>query len=520
MLRRGRGRALVTIALFAAIRETMSESLSARLASALARYGERTCLTWPGCAPWRYADLDAAAARLASALKSLDVDKGDRVLVQVDKSPNALALYLAVLRRGAIYVPLNTDYTAAELAYFLADAKPKLAVCRPGSEAAFPGAQAVASLGIDGGGSLTAAAGASTEHISCDESDLAAILYTSGTTGRPKGAMLSHGNLRANAETLIEAWRFTGADKLIHALPIFHTHGLFVACHCTLMSGASMAFLPRFDAEAIVALLPWASVLMGVPTFYTRLLAHPGFTREAAAGMRLFISGSAPLSSEIFRAFEARTGKSILERYGMTETSMLTSNPYDGPRRAGSVGPPLAGIELRITDPASARPLAKGEVGMVEVKGPNVFRGYWRAPEKTTGSFRGDGFFITGDYGFIDETGYVQLVGRASDLIISGGLNVYPKEVENALEAIKGVAEAAVVGVAHPDLGEAVIAVVKLATGSRANEEGLRAVLRSSLAAYKLPKRIVFVEDLPRNAMGKVQKTKLREVYRDVFASA
>lgn len=498
----------------------MPESLSARLDSALTAHGERLCLTWPGSAPWRYADLDAAASRLAGTLQSMDVGKGDRVLVQVDKSPHALALYLAVLRLGAIYVPLNPDYTAAEIAYFVADAEPKLSICRPGGEDAFRATKtAVATLAVDGAGSLVTAQSSQATPVACEKDDIAAILYTSGTTGRPKGAMLSHGNMCANADTLISVWRFTEADMLIHALPIFHTHGLFVACHCVLLSGACMAFLPRFDGDAIVDLLPHASVLMGVPTFYTRLLSHPGFTRAATAHMRVFISGSAPLSSETFRAFEERTGKTILERYGMTETGMLTSNPYDGARRAGSVGLPLPGVQVRIADPESALPLPPGEVGMVEVTGPNVFKGYWRAPEKTAAAFRADGYFVTGDFGTMDESGYVELVGRASDVIISGGLNVYPKEVESALEALPGVAEAAVVGVAHPDLGEAVIGVVKLGTPAPKDEESLRAALRRSLAAYKLPKRIVFVDDLPRNAMGKVQKTRLRETYRDLFAS-
>jgi malonyl-CoA/methylmalonyl-CoA synthetase len=498
---------------------TKQDSLSVRLSSALTQYAERRCLTWPGSAPWSYADLDDAAGRLSRALHGHGVGKGDRVLVQVDKSPHALALYLAVLRTGAIYVPLNTDYTPAEIAYFLADAEPRLAVCRPGTEGAFGASDSkVVSLGADDTGSLVASRSALQAAADCGDGDPAAILYTSGTTGRPKGALLSHGNLLTNAEALIAAWRFTAADLLIHALPIFHTHGLFVACHCALLSGASMAFLPRFDADAILALMPRASVLMGVPTFYTRLLAHEGLTREAAAKVRLFISGSAPLSAETFRAFEARTGKPILERYGMTETGMLTSNPYDGSRRAGSVGLPLAGVRLRVTDPTTAKPLPDGQVGMVEVAGPNVFKGYWRAPEKTAASFREDGYFITGDFGFIDETGYLRLVGRASDVIISGGLNIYPKEVENALEALPGVAEAAVVGVAHPDFGEAVVAVIKPAHALGMTEERLRTALRGSLAAFKIPKRVLFIDELPRNAMGKVQKTRLRERYRDLFA--
>lgn len=498
----------------------MAKSLTERLTSALAVHRDRTCLTWPGRAAWCYADLDAAAARLAGALTALGVRKGDRVVAQLDKSPYALALYVAVLRLGAVYVPLNADYTAEEIAYFVADAEPRLAVCRPGSERLYTAQCPVRTLGADGAGSLASGGAVPAPQVSCDGEDLAAILYTSGTTGRPKGAMLSQRNLCANAGALIEAWRFGSADVLIHALPLFHTHGLFVACHCALLSGASLAMLPRFDADAIIGLFPRATVLMGVPTFYTRLLAHPGLTRAAVEGMRLFISGSAPLSAETFHAFKKRTGVSILERYGMTETGMLTSNPYEGERRAGSVGLPLAGVRIRVADPQSGAALEPGATGMVEVAGDNVFSGYWRAPEKTKASFRSDGFFLTGDFGFIDAEGYLYLVGRASDLIISGGLNVYPAEVENALEALPDVAEAAVFGVPHPDLGEAVVAVVKPARSKHDDAESLRERLRQALAPYKLPKRILFAEELPRNVMGKIQKTELRKSHRNLFTRA
>jgi malonyl-CoA/methylmalonyl-CoA synthetase len=345
--------------------------------------------------------------------------------------------------------------------------------------------------------------------------DLAAILYTSGTTGKPKGAMLSHGNLLSNGLTLIDLWRFTPADTLIHALPIYHVHGLFVAGHCTLLSGAKMIFLPRFEAKRAVALMERASVMMGVPTFYTRLLAEDSFKRQSAARMRLFIAGSAPLSPETFRAFEERTGQCVLERYGMTETGMLTSNPYEGARIAGSVGQPLPRVALRIADPETGAPLKTGEVGGVEVKGPNIFKGYWRNPEKTAAEFRQDGAFVTGDLGFIDENGYVHLVGRAKDLIITGGLNVYPAEVEALIDAEPGVMECAVIGVPHPDFGEAVVAVIK----ARADfdTEGLRTALRQTLAGFKLPKKILTVTELPRNAMGKVQKNLLRAEYSGLF---
>jgi len=467
---------------------------------------------------WTYAEVEAATGRIAGRLRALGFKPGDRLLAQTEKSVEALIVYFACIRAGGAYLPLNVDYTEAELAYFFADAEPSIAVCRPASSPLFE-RLAAGKLRVETVESLFAAAPAeAAEPVARQRDDIAAILYTSGTTGKPKGAMLSQGNLVSNAETLVELWRFTPQDRLIHALPIFHVHGLFVAVHCALFSGAAMDFLPRFEPAAVIAKMAQASVLMGVPTFYTRLLAEPGFTCETAAGMRLFVAGSAPLSADTFRAFEARTGERVLERYGMTETGMLTSNPYEGERRAGSVGRPLPGVELRVADAETGEPMAQGEVGVVEVRGPNVFLGYWRNPEKTQAEFRPDGFFVTGDMGLIEPDGYVRLVGRAKDLIITGGLNVYPAEVEAVLDDRADVAESAVIGVPHPDFGEAVVAVVKPAEGF--DEARVRAALREQLAGFKTPKRIVAMDALPRNTMGKVQKKLLREQLAGLFTDA
>jgi malonyl-CoA/methylmalonyl-CoA synthetase len=381
------------------------------------------------------------------------------------------------------------------------------------------GAQ-VETLDEAGGGSLlvlAADAGADFPDAARGAEDLAAILYTSGTTGRSKGAMLTHDNLLSNALTLRDYWRFTGADRLIHALPIFHTHGLFVASNVTLLAGASMYLLPKFDAGEVLRLMESASVMMGVPTFYVRLLQHPGLTRTAAEGMRLFVSGSAPLLAETHRSFAERTGHAILERYGMTETNMNTSNPYDGERIAGTVGFPLPGVSLRVSEPEIGRSVPDGETGMIEVKGPNVFAGYWRMPEKTAAEFRADGFFITGDLGKIDARGYVHIVGRGKDLVISGGYNIYPKEVESEIDAMAGVVESAVIGLPHPDFGEGVTAVVVREKGSALDEAAVLDGLRERLARYKQPKRVLFIDDLPRNTMGKVQKNVLREAYKDLY---
>ena len=474
---------------------------------------------------YRYRDILAATSRFANALKASGVKPGDRVAAQVEKSPEALFLFLACLRAGAAYLPLNTAYTEAELDYFLRDAEPSVFVCRPGmSEAASlcerSGAPALFTLGTEDDGTLPALAGGQRdvfEDVPRSAGDLAAILYTSGTTGRSKGAMLSHGNLTSNAAALVEAWRFTSDDVLLHALPIFHAHGLFVATNVVLMTGASMICIPKFDPNEVFRLLPRSTTMMGVPTFYVRLLDDARLTHEAAAHIRLFISGSAPLLPETHRSFLERTGHSILERYGMTETGMNTSNPYEGDRVPGTVGLPLPGVEVRIANPETGEILGREEIGMIELRGPNVFESYWRMPEKTKAEFRDDGFFITGDLGKIDARGYVHIVGRGKDLIISGGFNVYPKEVESEIDALPGVAESAVIGVPHPDFGEGVMAVVVLAKNNDLQEKDVIETLKSRLANYKLPKRVFFVDDLPRNAMGKVQKNLLRDAYCDLF---
>jgi malonyl-CoA/methylmalonyl-CoA synthetase len=480
-----------------------------------------------GCR-WTYADMVAHSARFAAALVGLGVVPGDRIAAQVEKSPEALMLYLGAVRAGAIFLPLNTAYTVAEVEYFLTDAAAKIVVCDPARRdallpvAAKAGVQTVATLDADGAGTLTdrlAAGSVTFVDAIRGPDDLAAILYTSGTTGRSKGAMLSHGNLVSNAEVLVEHWRFTHEDVLLHALPIYHTHGLFTAVNVMLFCGGTILFLPKFDADECLAHLPRATTMMGVPTFYTRLLRHPGLTREATAHMRLFISGSAPLLADTHRDWLARTGHAILERYGMTETNMMTSNPYDGDRIAGTVGRPLPGITIRVADPESGRVLGCDEIGVIEVAGPNVFKGYWRNPEKTAAEFRPDGFFITGDLGKIDARGDVHLVGRAKDLIITGGLNVYPKEVETEVDALLGVVETAVIGVPHEDFGEAIVAVVVRAKDADLDEKAVLAALETRLARFKWPKRVIFVEELPRNTMGKVQKNNLRETYKDLFTA-
>jgi malonyl-CoA/methylmalonyl-CoA synthetase len=473
-----------------------------------------------------YGELFERSGQAANALIALGVQPGDRVAVQIDKSPDMIVLALACFRAGAALLPLNTAYTLAELEYFLGDAKPALVICRPAMLAAVRtlserlGLAAVESLGVSRDGTFAeqiAAAAPDLATIPRAGDDLAAILYTSGTTGRSKGAMLTHDNLSSNALALVDTWRFTGDDVLIHALPVFHTHGLFVATNVALLAGATMIYQPRFDADAIVAAMPRATSLMGVPTFYTRLVAHEGVTREATKHMRLFVSGSAPLLADTHDAWRAKTGHAILERYGMTETNMITSNPYDGDRIAGTVGFPLPGVSLRIAEPETGRVLSDGEIGVIEVKGPNVFKGYWLMPEKTAEEFRSDGFFITGDLGEIDPRGYVHIVGRAKDLIISGGFNVYPKEVETEIDALPGVAESAVIGLPHPDLGEGVTAVVVPTKEALLTEEAVLRALEGRLAKYKLPKRVFFVEELPRNTMGKVQKKALREERRGTY---
>jgi malonyl-CoA/methylmalonyl-CoA synthetase len=476
-------------------------------------------LSAPGRPVMTYAMLKAGIARFASALRAFGVAKGDRVTVQVEKSPEALLIYLACLAEGAVFMPLNTGYTPAEIDYFVADAEPRLFVADPQAYEPARAGMAFATLDADGAGSFADALPATADWrpVAADPADLAAMCYTSGTTGRPKGAMMSRGALAANAATLAEAWRFTAGDVLLHILPVYHVHGLFVATNTVIASGASMRFLPRFDVEEVLAELPHATVLMGVPTHYTRLLLASDALREASRAIRLFVSGSAPLLAETHQAFEAATGHVILERYGMTETLMNTSNPYDGPRVAGTVGPPLPGVELRIVDPETGQAVPSETVGMIEVRGPNLFIGYWRNPEKTAEDRRADGFFVTGDLGLIDANGYVQIVGRGKDLIITGGLNVYPKEVETEVNALPGVAESAVVGVPHPDFGEGVVAAVVAEVGRALDETAMLDALAGRLAKFKLPKRIVIIDTLPRNAMGKVQKNLLRDRFAGLF---
>ena len=467
-----------------------------------------------------YGDMLERSAQIANILVLRGVEPGERVAAQVEKSPENLLLYLAALRAGAVFLPLNNAYTPVELEYFIGDSEPKLIVGDPAKLVSVSkiakkwGDAAVEALDAEGKGSLSDAAAKAPKDfadVPRDDDDLAAILYTSGTTGRSKGAMLTHRNLSSNAQTLADYWKFSADDVLLHALPLYHTHGLFVACNTLMLVGGAMIFLPKFDAGEVMRLLPKATAMMGVPTFYTRLLQAPGLTRATCGHMRLFISGSAPLLAETHHEFATRTGHAILERYGLTETGMNTSNPRDGDRIAGSVGFPLPGVELRIADPESGKILPQGEVGGIEVRGPNVFPGYWRMPEKTKSEARADGFFITGDIGRIDARGYVHIVGRVKDLIITGGFNVYPKEIESEIDVLPGVVESAVIGCPHPDFGEGVTAVVVKSPDSKLSEKSLLTELEARIAKFKLPKRVLFVEDLPRNAMGKVQKNVLRE---------
>jgi malonyl-CoA/methylmalonyl-CoA synthetase len=472
-----------------------------------------------------YADLIARTGQMANVLVSRGVKVGDRVAAQTEKSVQGLVLYLATVRAGAVYLPLNTAYTLNELDYFISDAEPSLVVCDPSRAegiaaiAAKVGAK-VETLGADGKGSLTEAADKASPDFRTvvrGNDDLAAILYTSGTTGRSKGAMLSHDNLASNSLSLVDYWRFTKDDVLIHALPIYHTHGLFVASNVTLFARASMIFLPKFDPDLIIKLMARATVLMGVPTFYTRLLQNSALNKETTGHMRLFVSGSAPLLADTHREWSARTGHAVLERYGMTETNMNTSNPYDGERVPGAVGFPLPGVSARVTDPETGKVLPAETIGVIEVKGPNVFRGYWRMPEKTKSEFRDDGFFITGDLGKIDAKGYVHILGRGKDLVISGGFNVYPKEIESEIDAMPGVVESAVIGVPHADFGEGVTAVLVRHPGAAVDEAAVLNGLEGRLAKFKMPKRVFVVDELPRNTMGKVQKNILRDTYKDIY---
>ncbi len=486
---------------------------------------DRTFLILPDGPSVSFGAFVAEAARAAHALRSSGLQPGDRVALQLEKSAHMLAVIAGAIQAGIVFLPLNPAYTPAEVGYFVGDAGARLLLA---DQALAPGLAPVA-----------AAAGAELQVLNADGSggfgalmrdqagvfptgargpdDLAALLYTSGTTGRSKGAMMSHANLLSNAEMLVREWHFTERDVLLHALPVFHTHGLFVATNVALLAGAAMVFLPKFEARAVIRHLPQATAMMGVPTFYTRLLAEPALDRSLTAHVRLFISGSAPLLAETHRDWQARTGHMILERYGMTETNMNTSNPYEGERRPRPRGRPRPGGEGRVCDPdGTQRP--RGAVGVIEVRGPNVFQGYWRMPEKTRAERRADGFFITGDLGVMAADGYVTIVGRAKDLVISGGFNIYPKEVEEAIDALPSVLESAVIGAPHPDLGEGLVAIIVPRAGAAPDAGAILAALAPVLARFKLPRHIVISADLPRNAMGKVQKAQLRALYRGVFA--
>ena len=513
--------------LFVALRAAFPADLDAIAVETAAADGSPLLYTWR--------DLDHASARMANLLASLNLPEGSRIAVQVEKSVEAMVLYLATLRAGYVFLPLNTAYQSAEIEYFIGNAEPAVVVCTPGnfgwvSKIAFQaGTQSVFTLGDDRSGSLLerAAHHADTHEPAVRQADdLAAILYTSGTTGRSKGAMLSHGNLLSNAVMLKDYWGWVPGDVLIHALPIFHVHGLFVAIHAALLNGSKMLWFGKFDPKAVIAALPRATVFMGVPTLYVRMLAEPSLGVEATKHMRLFISGSAPLLIETFREWQQRTGHTILERYGMSETIMLTSNPYQADarhggqdeRRGGTVGFPLPGVDLRILDDAG-QPLPVDAIGNLQVRGPNVFPGYWRMPEKTKEEFTADGWFKTGDVGKVDERGYVHIVGRSKDLIISGGYNVYPAEVEGYINEMPGVAESALVGVPHPDFGEVGVAVVIAKPGAALDGEAIIGQLKAQLANFKVPKRCFIVSELPRNAMGKVQKNLLRAQYQGLFSA-
>lgn len=474
---------------------------------------------------YSYGFLQQESARIAHFLSAQGIKKGDRIAVQVEKSPYVLFLYLACLRAGIIYLPLNTAYTENELGYFVSNAEPSAVVCHPDSLAIFTRMQDtqrqhIFTLDASDQGSLIDHIRDTTadfESVACDKNDIAVILYTSGTTGRPKGAMISHGNLAANGQALQQAWNWQPDDVLLHALPIFHIHGLFVACHNVLLGGSKMLFVPKFDSKTITRLLPKATVFMGVPTFYTRLLDEADFNRDCCNNMRLFISGSAPLLEQTFEDFQQRTGHIILERYGMTETGMNTSNPLEGARIAGTVGLPLPGVDARIVN-ENNQPVKADNVGVLQVKGENVFKGYWRMPEKTAEEFTDDGFFITGDMARYNEQGYISIVGRNKDMVITGGYNVYPKEVELLLDEQEGIKESAVIGLPHKDFGEAVTAIVIPENiNNPPDEKILIATLKKQLASYKTPKRIIFLEQLPRNTMGKVQKNILRETYQSLY---
>ena len=472
-----------------------------------------------------FEDFSQNAEKIACALITAGIQPGDRVAMQVEKSYNALELYFGTILAGAGFLPLNTAYVTDEVDFFLRDAQPSIFVCAPSKLdnltkiAESCGVSKIWTLSADGTGSLIDKKNAESPGftgVKRNPDDLAAVLYTSGTTGRSKGAMLTHRNLQSNAESLVKCWQFTDEDILIHALPLYHTHGLFVATNVSLLAGSSLLLMKKFDADAICRRMPQASVLMGVPTFYVRLLEHPDLG-NVAKNMRLFVSGSAPMLPHTHALWKERTGQTILERYGMTETSMNTSNPYFGERRAGTAGLPIPGVEVIVTDPVTGKVLQNGRTGMIEIRGPNVFKGYWGMPEKTAVELRENGFFITGDLGMISEDGYVSLVGRSKDLIISAGYNIYPKEIELLIDCIDGVFESAVIGVPHPDLGEAVVAVIVTESGNSLNHDSITDLLKNRIARFKHPKQIIFVGEIPRNSMGKVQKNVLRGSYKEIF---
>ncbi len=496
--------------------------------SAVRQAPGRTFLRTPSGRQLSYADLQQMSGAWASALRHLGVLAGDRVAAQCDKSPESVLLYIACLRMGAVYVPINTANTVNEVEHFLRDSEPRVAIVRPGDQeklapiAAAAGVSHTATLGADGTGTLVDLvrqhAGDLVARARLDASALAAIIYTSGTTGRSKGAMLTRGNLASNACALAATWKFTADDVLLHALPLFHVHGLFVAINTVLASGASLVLLEAFDAATVLRHLPQVTVFMGVPTFYTRLLQLPGLDRESTAQLRLFVSGSAPLLPETHSEFEQRTGHVILERYGMTETLMNASNPYEGTRLPGYVGLPLPGVEIRLLDPDSGdRVDAVDVIGAIEIRGPNVCAGYWRDPQKTSSEIRPDGWFKTGDLGRFNREGYLQIVGRAKDLVITGGYNVYPKELEVEIDSLPEILESAVIGLPHRDLGEGVTAIVVAKPGRAVSEDGIIAALRVRLARYKVPRRVLIVTELPRNAMGKVQKNLLRQQHASLY---
>lgn len=510
----------------------MNANLYALFASRFPADRSTCCIETDSGLYYSWDDLERASARLANFLTSLDLPRGSRIAAQVEKSPASLMLYLATIRAGYVFLPLNTAYREAEIDYFIGDAGPAVVVCDPknlewiSACAARHGTCCVYTLaGMEAGkpnGSLLEQAASHSdqfETVQSDPDELAAILYTSGTTGRSKGAMLSHRNLSSNALVLHEAWHWQSGDVLLHALPLFHVHGLFVACHGALLNGSKMIFLPKFDARKVMAYLPRATIFMGVPTYYVRLLAEHDFDAKLCSDVRLFISGSAPLLTETFLHFRQRTGHTILERYGMSETTMLASNPYDGERVAGTVGYPLPGVAVRVVD-GEGKPVPQGEIGEIQVLGPNVFKGYWRMPQKTAEEFTNDGHFKTGDLGRFNELGYLCIVGRSKDLIISGGYNVYPKEIETVLDELDGIRESAVVGVPHPDFGEAVTAVVVTEAHAHLEESEILSALKMKMANFKVPKKILFLDDLPRNAMGKVQKNTLRNLMREQFQTS